>query len=128
METTPGLERAVREAQEEQQATGWIKTIDGGYVRCLSPHAALNSKLQSAGGITMKVASIILDEACERKGIDHKKVGDIHDEGQHEVAVGDAEEFGKLAVQSIVDAGEDLGFSVPLDGDFKIGTSWAETH
>lgn len=128
METTPGLERAVREAQEEQQATGWIKTIDGGYVRCLSPHAALNSKLQSAGGITMKVASIILDEACERKGIDHKKVGDIHDEGQHEVAVGDAEEFGKLAVQSIVDAGEDLGFSVPLDGDYKIGLSWAETH
>lgn len=128
METTPGLERAVREAQEEQQATGWIKTIDGGYVRCLSPHAALNSKLQSAGGITMKVASIILDEACERKGIDHKKVGDIHDEGQHEVAVGDAEEFGKLAVQSIVDAGEDLGFSVPLDGDYKVGLSWAETH
>ena len=127
MKTTPGLENAIREAQEEQK-TGWIQTIDGGYVRCLSPHAALNSKLQSAGGITMKVASIILDRWCTEKGIDQLKVGDIHDEGQHDVLHTDAEEFGKLAVASIVASGEELGFSVPLDGDYKIGYSWAETH
>ena len=128
MKTTPGLERAVREAQEEQAASGWIECIDGGYVRCMSPHAALNSKLQSAGGITMKVASIILDGWCDEKGIDQLKVGDIHDEGQHDVALGDADEFGRLAVASIVAAGEELGFSVPLDGDYKVGSSWAETH
>lgn len=127
MKTTPGLERAVKEAQDEQ-ASGWIQTIDGGYVRCSFPHAALNYKLQSAGGITMKQASIILDRWCIEKGIDHLKVADIHDEGQHDVAVGDADEFGKLAVASIVAAGEELGFSVPLDGDYKIGLSWAETH
>lgn len=127
MATTPGLERAVKEAQDEQ-ASGWIETIDGGYVRCLSPHAALNSKLQSAGGITMKVASIILDRWCQEKGIDHMKVGDIHDEGQHDVLASDAEEFGRLAVASIVAAGEDLGFRVPLNGEYKIGLSWAETH
>jgi DNA polymerase I-like protein with 3'-5' exonuclease and polymerase domains len=127
MKTTPGLENALYEVQEEQK-TGWIQTIDGGYVRCLSPHAALNSKLQSAGGITMKVASIILDGWCEKKGIDQMKVGDIHDEGQHDVLHSDAEEFGRLAVASIVASGEELGFSVPLDGDYKIGLSWAETH
>ena len=127
MKTTPGLERATLEAQEEQK-TGWIQTIDGGYVRCLSPHAALNSKLQSAGGITMKVASIILDGWCTEKGIDQLKVGDIHDEGQHDVLHTDADEFGRLAVASIVSAGEELGFSVPLDGDYKVGYSWAETH
>lgn len=127
MRTTPGLERAVEEAQAEQ-ATGWIRCIDGGLVRCDSPHAALNYKLQSAGAIAMKVASIILDERAEERGLDHLKVGDIHDEGQHEVSATDAEELGKLAVQSIRDAGEYLGFTVPLDGDFKIGTSWAETH
>jgi DNA polymerase I-like protein with 3'-5' exonuclease and polymerase domains len=127
MKTTPGLENAIKEAQDEQ-ASGWIQTIDGGYVRCLSPHAALNSKLQSAGGITMKVASIILDRWCEEKGIDQMKVGDIHDEGQHDVLHTDAEEFGKLAVASIVASGEELGFSVPLDGDYKVGYSWAETH
>lgn len=127
LKTTPGLERAVKESQDEQQS-GWIQTIDGGYVRCLSPHAALNSKLQSAGGITMKVASIILDGWCTEKGIDQLKVGDIHDEGQHDVSVMDAEEFGKLAVAAIVAAGEELGFNVPLDGDYKVGLSWAETH
>ena len=128
MKTTPGLEKAIKEAQDEQAASGWIQTIDGGYVRCLSPHAALNSKLQSAGGITMKVASIILDGWCIEKGIDQLKVGDIHDEGQHDVEVRDADEFGKLAVASIVAAGEELGFSVPLDGNYSVGYSWAETH
>jgi len=128
MKTTPGLENAIKEAQEEQAASGWIQTIDGGYVRCLSPHAALNSKLQSAGGITMKVASIILDGWCIEKGIDQMLVGSIHDEGQHDVATKDAEEFGKLGVASIVAAGEELNFSVPLDGDYKIGDSWAQTH
>lgn len=76
----------------------------------------------------MKQASVFLDREAERRGLDHKKVGDIHDEGQHEVAEADAEEFGKLAVQCIRDAGEELGFCVPLDGDFKIGKTWAETH
>lgn len=127
MKTTPGLQRAIDEAQAEQQS-GWIETIDGGYVRCLSQHAALNSKLQSAGGITMKVASIILDRWCTEKGIDQLKVGDIHDEGQHDVAVGDADEFGRLAVNAIIAAGEELGFRVPLNGDYKVGLGWHETH
>lgn len=128
MATTPGLERAVKEAQDEQAKGGWIETIDGGWVRCGSPHAALNYKLQSAGGITMKVASIILDRWCDEKGIDQLKVGDIHDEGQHDVLAEDAEEFGKLAVAAIVAAGEELNFRVPLDGDYKVGRNWAETH
>jgi len=127
MKTTPGLENAIKEAQDEQ-ASGWIQTIDGGYVRCLSPHAALNSKLQSAGGITMKVASIILDRWCEEKGIDQLKVADVHDEGQHDVAFKDADEFGKLAVKSVIAAGEELNFSVPLDANYAVGDSWAQTH
>ena len=127
VEKTPGLKDLMRLVQYEQER-GFLETIDGGMVRCPSPHAALNYKLQSAGGITMKVASIILDQRAQEKGLDHMKVGDIHDEGQHDVAISDADELGKMAVQSIRDAGEELNFSVPLDGDYKVGLSWAETH
>jgi len=125
---TPGLARLVKEIQREFQNGGWIETIDGGFVRCPSPHAALNYKLQSAGGIVMKQASIILDGHKTRKGVDSLKVGDIHDEGQEDAALKDSEEVGKLAVQSIREAGEELNFSVPLDGDYKVGLSWATTH
>lgn len=124
---TPGLEGLVRQIKTEYK-TGFIKCIDGGYVRCPAEHAALNYKLQSAGGIVMKLASIFIRREVLRRGIDSKKVGDIHDEGQHEVDEKAGDEFGRLAVQAIRDAGEELNFSVPLDGDYKVGSSWAETH
>jgi DNA polymerase I-like protein with 3'-5' exonuclease and polymerase domains len=124
---TPGLKELVALVQHEQ-ASGLLETIDGGKIRCPSPHAALNYKLQSAGGIVMKQASILLDGRVIEKGLDALKVGDIHDEGQGDVAINDADEYGKMAVQCIRDAGEELGFSVPLDGDYKVGLSWAETH
>jgi DNA polymerase I-like protein with 3'-5' exonuclease and polymerase domains len=127
MSSTPGLEDLIKEVQAEQKA-GFILCIDGGFVRCPSPHAALNYKLQSAGAITMKQAAIFIDQRVQERGLDCLKVGDIHDEGQHDCAEGDAEEFGKLAVQAIRDAGEELNFSVPLDGDYKVGGTWAETH
>jgi DNA polymerase I-like protein with 3'-5' exonuclease and polymerase domains len=52
----------------------------------------------------------------------------VHDEFQYEVEEGRAEEFGKLAVQSIVDAGKQLKVRCPLNGEYKIGNNWSETH
>lgn len=124
---TPGLLKLAKQIEEEAES-GWIRTIDGGFVRSLSPHAALNSKLQSAGGIAMKVTSIFLDERLTEKGLDSWKVGDIHDEGQQDTDPKDAEEVGKLAVQCLKDAGEFLNMRVPLDGEYKIGETWAQTH
>lgn len=124
---TPGLQ-ALAKRIEAEASTGWIKTVDGGYVRVLSSHAALNSKLQSAGGIAMKLCSVLLDDELTKRGWDVWKVGDIHDEGQLDCPVELAEEVGKLAVACLVKAGEMLKLTVPLDGEFKIGATWAETH
>lgn len=129
MKATPALARAVRAVQDELQASGGrIRTIDGGYVLCPSPHAALNYQIQSSGGIVMKLASILIDEEVTRLGLDSLKVGDIHDEGQHDVESSVCDDFGRLAVDCIRRAGEQLGFLVPLDGNYSIGDTWAETH
>lgn len=128
-EKVPGLGKLMKDILKEYEGNnGWIECIDGGYVRCPSPHAVLNYKLQPAGGIVMKQTSIILDKYKIQKGIDSLKVGDIHDEGQEDAAIGDAEEVGRLAVRSIREAGEELNFKVPLDGTYKIGLTWATTH
>lgn len=133
IENTPGLLQLSKRIEAEAES-GWIKTIDGGFVRSLSPHAALNSKLQSCGGIAMKVCSILLDERCVEQGLDVWKVGDIHDEGQLDVdpslANYDTQQsvVGELAVQCLRDAGEFLNLSVPLDGEYKVGRNWSETH
>jgi DNA polymerase-1 len=126
---TPGLARLVAQIQDEFRGSGGIlSTIDGGFVRCPSQHAALNYKLQSAGAIVMKQTAILARKEIIRLGLDSMLVGTIHDEGQHDSKVEDAQEVGRVCVQAIADAGESLGFRVPLTGDFKTGANWAECH
>lgn len=126
---TPGLAKLVAAIQDEFRGTGGLlRTIDGGYVRCGSRSAALNYKLQSAGAIVMKVAAIIARDTIKERGLDGFYVGNIHDEGQLDSDPRDAEEVGKVCVQSIREAGTSLGFRVPLDGAYKVGANWAECH
>ena len=123
----PGFDKLFKQIQQEfKRHKGWIKTIDGGFVRCPSEHAALNYKFQSAGGIIMKLAAIILDEKASH--LDYMKVGDIHDEWQFDVHPDHAEELGKLACEAMIEAGERLEMRVPIEGDYQIGKTWAETH
>lgn len=123
----PGFERLVSEVTREYESqNGFLRTIDGGFVRCPSPHAALNYKFQSAGAIVMKLASIIMHAKAGH--LRYQKVGDIHDEWQFSVHKDDAEELAKLACDSITEAGEQLEIRVKLEGDYKIGRTWAETH
>lgn len=126
---TPGLAKLVSEIRDEFRGQGGVlRTIDGGFVRCPSDHAALNYKLQSAGAIVMKKTAIIARKKIIERGLDSLLVGTIHDEGQHDAAEKDAEEAGRICVKAISEAGEDLGFRVPLTGDYKVGANWAECH
>jgi DNA polymerase I-like protein with 3'-5' exonuclease and polymerase domains len=109
-------------------ACGSLPGLDGRRVWIRSDHAALNTLLQSAGAIVMKQALIHLQEKLEYAKIDVLFVGNIHDELQIEVDADRAEEVGQLAKQAIIDAGVTLGLRCPLDGDYSIGHSWADTH
>lgn len=111
-----------------EQAAGRVSLCDGSQVICPSPHAALNYKLQGSGARVMARGAIQLDAHVRRNKIDGLKVGDIHDEWQWDVLPAHAELHGELAVQSIREAGKILNLNVPLDGESKIGKTWAETH
>jgi DNA polymerase I-like protein with 3'-5' exonuclease and polymerase domains len=88
--------------------------------------------LQSAGAVVMKVALIKLFNKLQQIGWQHgreyKFVGNIHDEFQAEVQPELAETYGELAVRAIKAAGTELKIRCPMDGEYKIGKSWAETH
>lgn len=127
IENTPGLEKLAKRIEVEAES-GFIQTVDGGYVRVLSSHAALNSKLQSAGGIAMKLAALLLDQKVTELGLDAWKVGDIHDEAQWDCHPDCAEQIGQLALECLAEAGVMLNLSVPLAGEFKTGRNWSETH
>ena len=76
----------------------------------------------------MKQALVILNNELKLQTHDVKIVANIHDEWQLEVKESQADFVGEMAVKSIIKAGEHLKLRCPMDGEYKIGGNWSETH
>ena len=113
-----------------QRATkkGYLKGLDGRKLFVRSEHSALNTLIQGAGSIAMKKGLVILNKKLRLNSIDYKFVANIHDEWQIEVKESQADFVGRLAVESIIKAGDYFNLRCPLDGEYKIGDNWYETH
>ncbi len=127
LENTPAL-AVLRVDVEKQAMKGNIEGLDGRRLIIRSSHAALNTLLQSAGAIVMKKALTLLDHYAKLWGIRYRFVGNIHDEIQTEVEIGKEDVFGRLAVSCIQAAGTHFNLNCPLDGEYKVGKTWASTH
>lgn len=124
---TPSLAKLL-ERVGKQAAKGWVPGLDGRRIWVRSEHAALNSLLQGAGAIVMKKALVIFDDKRKANKWPVKYVANVHDEAQLECPKDIAEEVGKAFRQSIIEAGEFYKLRCPLDGEYKIGRNWRETH
>lgn len=127
LSNTPSL-GDLRERVERACLRGYLEGLDGRKLHVRSSHAALNTLLQSAGAIVMKKALTLLDEYAKIYKIEYNMVGNIHDEIQAEVRADQADQFGWLAVECIKAAGVKFNMRCPLDGEYKVGNTWAETH
>jgi DNA polymerase I len=119
---------ALKDRVSNASSRGYLTGLDGRRLLVRSEHSALNTLLQAAGAIVMKKALVILDDYAKLWKLDYKIIGNIHDEVQSEVAEKDAEKFGWLAVECLKAAGLEFNLRCPLDGEYKVGTTWAETH
>ncbi|CAB4165416.1 bifunctional 3'-5' exonuclease/DNA polymerase [uncultured Caudovirales phage] len=132
LKNLPAMKRLVQDLKDQIQRDGYIVTIDGARIPSRSSHSALNTLIQSMGAIVMKRALVILDAKLRAlglvPGVDYEFVANIHDEWQIEAREQHAEAIGKAAKQAIVEAGEYYSFGCPLDGNYGIGTTWADTH
>ena len=127
LRATPSL-RSLREKVERVAQRRWVRGLDQRKIIIRHPHAALNTLLQGAGAIVMKYALTLLEQYVINKQIKAFPVVNVHDEFQYEVEESRSEEIGRLAVQSIIDAGKKLNIRCPLNGEYKIGNNWSETH
>jgi DNA polymerase I-like protein with 3'-5' exonuclease and polymerase domains len=128
----PALGTLTEKVAAKVKATGGLKGIDGRRLSCRSTHSALNTLLQSAGAVAMKVAQVTMDEDLQAAGYvpgwDYEFVATVHDEVQIECRPDIAEVVGKTAADAIKKAGEKLGFKCPLAGNYEVGMNWKETH
>ena len=124
---TPAL-AALRENVSKVASKGFVPGLDGRKIWVRSEHAALNSLLQGAGAVVMKQALVLFDAKIRQNKWPVKMVVNVHDEFQWETDEKHAIITGEAAKQSIVEAGLFYNLRCPLDGEYKYGKSWRQTH
>ena len=120
--------KKLRENVVEASRSGTIVALDGRLLHIRADYASLNTLLQGAGAIICKQWLVHIMERIRKSGVDAKLVASIHDEYQFEVSKKDAKEFGKITKDAMKETEKTLDVKCPLDCEFKIGTTWMETH
>ena len=123
----PALKR-LRTQVTSAATQGSIKGLDGRWLQIRSEHAALNTLLQGAGAIICKEWLVQMTKQINEMKLNVKLVGSIHDEYQFEVSIEDTPQFCEITKQAILDTERILGVICPLDSEYKVGKTWAETH
>lgn len=127
LDNTPALAE-LRERVSVASQRGYLRGLDGRCLHIRSEHSALNTLLQSAGAVVMKKALQIFTDYAPKWNLTYKLLGSIHDEYQIEAPEDQADKVGWLMVECIKAAGVALDLKCPLDGEYKVGNNWAETH
>lgn len=135
-----GLDRLTESIQKQHQKRKWIWGLDRRKLRTQSLHSCLNTKIQGAGAVLMKVAlNVLFYELAPERGLFFKTgresledhwafVANVHDEWQMTCHPNSAEKLAKAGCDAIEEAGKLLELTVPMSGSFDIGANWAETH
>ncbi|SOO46809.1 DNA Polymerase [Yersinia phage fPS-59] len=113
----------------------WIRGLDGRKVHVRSPHAALNTVLQSAGAIICKLWIIETERLLLDAGLKHGWDGDfaymawVHDEIQVACRTREIAEIVKVKAQEAMRlVGEIFEFRCQLDTEGNIGANWNDCH
>jgi DNA polymerase I len=123
IQSIPGLQKFRREAK-----VGWVTCLDGRRIYVPFKHKKLAALLQSFEACIIKRANVGFHKELTNMGIWFKQCNQIHDEYQIVTEKSSAKIVGETVVKHIIKAGEIYGSRCPLDGEWKEGYSWSETH
>lgn len=124
----PAYLRLKEDVSTALSKNGFLRGLDGRPLYPRSEHAALNTLLQSAGAVVMKMACVLAWDEFQSAGMEVEQVAAVHDEYQFMALPNEATRVGKIVVQAIRQAGKGYDFRCQLDGEYRVGANWAETH
>jgi DNA polymerase-1 len=123
---TPAIKNFLDAVGVAIQTKGSLTGLDGRILPARSAHSAPNLLLQSAGAVIMKQALVEFVNIKDKPP--YEMHANVHDEVQFSCLAEHADQLGQNFVDSIKRAGNILKFNCPLDGEYKIGNNWKETH
>tara|TARA_R100001460_G_scaffold3427_1_gene10396 strand:- start:1881 stop:3656 length:1776 start_codon:yes stop_codon:yes gene_type:complete len=131
LKKTPALDK-LRKAVRQSALRGYLIGLDKRKMPVRSEHAALNTLLQGCGAIICKRWVVefhkLLKEHGYKQQKDYWQAAFVHDEVQVIVREEIGDDIGRLCIEAIKRAGNYYDFRIPLDGEYKLGRNWAETH
>lgn len=128
LRNTPKLKELREKISRVLSKKGWLPGLDGRKLLIRSEHSAVNSLLQGAGAVVMKEALVVFKKELQRHKIWHEFKANVHDEFQIECREEDADRVGQLGKDAIKQAGLNFNMKCPLDGEYKYGRTWKDTH
>jgi DNA polymerase I-like protein with 3'-5' exonuclease and polymerase domains len=128
-----GYDKLLKLISAQVERRNRVIGLDKRIIPVRSEHSALNFMIQSAGAILCKRwLADAFEECCAKFKLgwdgDFCFVLNVHDENQVCCKREIADEIGEIIVRCARKAGETYGFRVPLDSEYVVGTSWADTH
>lgn len=121
---------------QEQAKKGFLIALDGRMLIMrrdavtgeVMIHKALNTLLQAAGSIVMKLGMCYLSAWTKNRNMRSRQVLMVHDEVQFNCPWEEVELLRSLIDRFVAQAGRALNMEIELASDNMFGTNWYETH
>lgn len=132
MNGVPALKKLKQNLELTLSERGYLRGLDGRALWCRSDFKALNVLLQAAGALIMKQVVINVHKAMDDLGYIHGhdwiQHAMIHDEIQVSCPKHLTETLQQTALSAFPQAQDFFGFRCKIEGDSRVGFTWAETH
>jgi DNA polymerase I len=133
MQGVPALKKLKQQLDETIGSRGYLRGLDRRILHCRSAFKGLNVLLQSAGAILMKQVVIFTHSNIENNlslvhGHHWEQLLMVHDEIQIACHPEYTESIRQQAMLAFPQAQEFFGFQCLIEGDSRVGKTWAETH
>lgn len=132
MKGIPALKKLKDKIANNIAARGYLIGLDGRPLFCRSDFKGLNVLLQSSGALIMKQVVIELHKKMYDLGYiyghDWQQHAMVHDEIEISCPSNMVNILKDIALEAFPASQQFFGFRCPIDGDAKVGKTWAEVH
>ncbi len=133
MDGVPALRKLKQLIDETIGLRGYLIGLDRRTLHCRSAFKGLNVLLQASGAAIMKQVVVTTHNNIEQNlglvhGKDWEQLLFVHDEIQVACVPRHTELIKEQALAAFPQAQQFFGFRCPIQGDAKVGCTWADTH